>query len=1075
MQSNPSFRLVRTPPPVAEAPILDVDQQRVVDHDRGVLRVLAGPGTGKTTTLVESVVQRVRERGVAIDNLLLLTFSRRAAGQLRDRVTGRLQHTSTEPVARTFHSYAFGLVRQAAVQYGDPPPRLLSGSEQDVTLRELLAGRLADGTDAWPAGLAAAIRTQAFTDELRELLMRAIERDVSPELLAALGARHHRPDWTVAADVLREYLEVTSLKAPGAFDAAELIQRAAGELRDNPQLLQAERAKRRRIFVDEYQDSDPAQVELLKLIAAGADELVLIGDPDQAIYAFRGAEQAAMADIDLHFGSLAGTVRAEHRGQLEFSAPVETVSLPVCRRSGPVLLAASRRIAGRLTGPAQHRRLTAAAGLPPGSVTVAVFGSASHEAAYLASALRRAHATGNVPWSEMAVLVRSAGPAADTLRRGLIAADVPVGQSVQGPLADDPVVAQLLDLLRCVADPASLGADDAEALLLGMVGRADPLQVMRMRRHLRLVPDGVLTLASLLTEPAALAWLPESSRAPAQRLRTVIEAGVAAAAAGGMAEDVLWAVWQATELSGRLNRRSLSGRSDGARADRALDSVLALFAEAAKVTDRTPGGGIAQLHEWISLLQITDAEIGQRRSTADEVSILTAHASKGLQWQVVCVAGVQDGNWPNLRRRGSLLGADLLVDVLAERPAVASGLLGERLAEERRLFYVAVTRASRQLLVTAVDSEEGQPSRFVDELDPLPDTVVARPVTTGSRRFVLPGLVAELRGALLEPATGPQTQPGSGEQTQPGSGEQTQPGSGGVRLAAAEQLARLAAAGVPGAHPDDWWGRLALSTTAPIRHPSAGPVPVRPSKFEAYTDCELRALLTELGATDATDAVAASLGTLVHSVAEQAPAGATVEQLSELLEAGWAQLDFGAPWHARNERARAQRMLTELASWLTESRSRLSLVAKEAPFAVTVGDARLSGKVDRLERDEQDRLVVIDFKTGKSKPADKDMPGHPQLAAYQVAITEGGFTDGEPAESGGARLVQLSAANSRGNTQSQPPLAEADDPAWVHAKLAEIALVLRGSTVTARPGKSCDRCPVRGNCPAQDDGRQVTE
>jgi superfamily I DNA/RNA helicase len=786
VRSDPTFRLVRPHLPALAAPELDVDQRRVLEHGRGVLRVLAGPGTGKTTTLVESVVDRVIRRGVPIENILLLTFSRRAAGQLRDQVTARLQRTISEPVARTFHSYAFGLVRRAAVLAGDPPPRLLSGSEQDITLRELLAGRLADRVDSWPVELSAAVHTQAFTEELRNLLMRAIERDVSPPELAALGKKHHRPDWVVAADILQEYLEVTALKAPGAFDAAELIQRANTELRNNRELLAAERRQRRRIFVDEYQDTDPAQLELLKLIAAGADELVLIGDPDQAIYSFRGAEQSAMADIDLHFGSLTGTVaRApEPAGQLELSLPVATVSLSLCRRSGPVLLAASRRIAARLSGPVQHRALVAAPDLSPGTVDVAVFGSASHEAAHIASVLRRAHIEDQVPWAEMAVLVRAVGPAADSLRRGLVAAGVPVGQSVRGPLADEPVVAQLLELLRCIATPAAVQPEAAEALLLGAIGRADPLQILRMRRHLRRGPAGPLTLAELLIEPGAVALVPAAVRPPVERLRAVIRAGEAAAEVpGSSAEDVLWAVWQASGLSARLNSRSLAGGPDGARADRALDAVLALFTEAAKLSDRTPGGGVSQLRDWVSQLQITDTAAGQRSAVTDEVSILTAHASKGLQWQVVCVAGVQDGGWPNLRQRGSLLGSDLLVDVLAHRARVSSGLLAERLTEERRLFYVAITRASRALLVTALDSDDAQPSRFVEELDPLPETVEVRPVSTASRKFLLPGLVAELRGVLVDP--------NSGEDE---------------LAAAAEQLARLAEAGVSGAHPRDWWG-----------------------------------------------------------------------------------------------------------------------------------------------------------------------------------------------------------------------------------------------------------------------------
>ena len=1056
MQLNPTFRLDRGRVAAPAVPVLDAAQREIVDHDRGVLRVLAGPGTGKTTTLVEAVVDRVRERRVPVENVLLLTFSRRAAGQLRDRVTGRLQTIVHEPVARTFHSYAFGLVRQAAVLAGDPPPRLLSGSEQDVTLRELLAGRLTDHSDAWPPALAAAAQTQAFGDELRELLMRAIERDIWPDDLAALGKRHNRPEWVVAADVLNQYLEVTSLKAPGAFDAAELIQRAVAELRHNPALLQAERARRRRIFVDEYQDTDPAQIELLKLVADGADELVLIGDPDQAIYSFRGAEQNAMADIELHFSSLDGVgVRAEPLGgQLELSIGIRTTSLTVCRRSGAALLAASRRIAQRLTGPAQHRLLRPAPGLDPGSVSAAIYGSASHEASAIASVLRRAHAESGVPWSEMAVLVRATGASADTLRRGLAAAGVPVGQSVQGALTDEPVVALLLQLLRCVTAPGSITEAEAEGLLVSLVGRADPLQVLRMRRHLRSVPGRQLGLAELLSEPGAIGWLPASIRTPVERLQVVIAAGTAAVAANSDAEDVLWAVWQATGLSTRLNRRSLatgsaSARADAARADRALDSVLALFAEAAKVTDRNPGGGAQQLYEWITQLQITDAETGRRRQVSDEVAILTAHASKGLQWQVVCVAGVQDGIWPNLSRSGSLLGADALVDVVSRRPAVANRSF-ERLTEERRLFYVAVTRASRQLVVTAVANSDTQPSRFLDEIDPLPETVTDRPTDTDTRRFALAALVAELRAALSSDDTPP-----------------------ALTEVAAEQLALLAAAGVAGAHPSQWWGRAPLSADSPIRDPARGPVPIRPSKFEAYTDCQLRALLTELGATDATDETAASLGTLVHAVAEQAPDGASVEQLTELLDAGWAALDFGAPWHGVNERARAEQMLRTLAAWLQASRAQLTLVAKEAPFDVTIGDARLSGTVDRLERDEGGRLVVIDYKTGKKAPTKNELVEHAQLAAYQLAVSEGGFTDGQQVPSGGAQLVQL-AAKTAGGVQRQQPLADYPEPDWVHVKLAEIAQVLRGNTVTATPGKSCDRCLVRSSCPAQDDGRQVT-
>jgi superfamily I DNA/RNA helicase/RecB family exonuclease len=1029
-----TFRLVRPVLQPPGAPVLDASQRQVVEHTGGVLRVLAGPGTGKTTTLVEAAVERIEKRGVPVDELLLLTFSRAAAGELRDRVTARLQRTISEPVARTFHSYAFGLLRQSAVLRGEPAPRLLSSSEQDVTLRELLAGRLSDAQSDWPDELAAAVRTRAFVDELSDLLMRAVERDVQPETLRTIGALQARPDWIAAAGVLAEYLAVTSLQAPGAFDAPELIQRAIAELRARPDLLAAERRKRRRVFVDEYQDTDPAQTELLRLIAAGADELIVVGDPDQSIYGFRGADPYAMSSVD---------------GRLVRGAELRTVSLSTSRRAGPALLAATRRVALRLPGPVAHRVLRAAPGLPDGGVTVALFSSASQEAAYLATALRRSHFADGVPWSHMAVLTRNAGAALDTLRRGLAVAGVPVGRAMRGALTDEPIVAQLLGLLQAVVRPGSVSADLAESLLTGPVGGADPLQITRMHRYLRRLPEGAAPVTALLTEPAAVAFLPPTLRRPAERVGLVIAAGQDAVAAGGSAEDVLWSVWQATGLAGRLERRSLAGGPDGARADRDLDAVLALFAEAATVSDRLPGGDVVQLYAWITQLQIADAAATPVAQSVDSVTIMTAHASKGLEWQVVCLAGVQDGVWPNLRQRGSLLGSDLLVDVIAERPAVSSGVLAERLNEERRLFYVAATRASRRLVVTAVDSEDLQPSRFLDEVDPSESI---RPVVAVPRRFVLPGVVAELRAVVVDEAA-----------------------AGPDRAAAGAELARLAAAGVPGAHPDDWWGLAGPSTEQPIRDPALGPVPVRPSKFEAYLDCELRALFSELGATDATDEVAASLGTLVHSVAQQAGDNADVGQLQALLEQGWNRLEFSAPWQRDGEFVRATEMLRKLGAWLSASRDDLSLVATEQSFTVDVGDARLTGKVDRLERDAAGRLVVIDLKTGRSKPTAEKVAEHAQLGAYQLAVEAGAFGQlGERPESGGARLVQLG-ASSGSVEQLQLPMADSAEPEWVRLELARIAAVLRGNRVTATVGAACANCRVKLSCPAQDAGRQVTQ
>lgn len=1026
--TEPAYRLVRPAvPPAAAVPALDAAQRAVVEHRGGPLLVLAGPGTGKTTTLVETVVARVAA-GVPLEHILMVTFSRRAANEMRDRVAARLGRTVREPVARTLHSYAFGLLRLAnrRSQGGDdplPPPRLLTGAEQDVIVRDLLAGR---GEAAWPPELRPAFATSAFAGELRDLVLRAVERGLVGDDLADLGRRQRRADWVAAGEFLTEYEHVTALAKPGAYDPAELIRSALNALHADPELLAAERARRRHVFVDEYQDTDPAQAELLQLLTAGADELVLVGDPDQSIYAFRGADESAMREVDLRFG----------RG-----AEVPVVALDVSRRSGADLVAAGRRVAARLPGRAEHRTLRTDVA-EPGGVEVALFASSSAEANHVAGVLRRAHLDG-LPWSRMAVLVRSTTAVLGTLRRALLTAGVPV--AVRGddlPLAEQPAVAMLLDLLRCALRPDLVDENVAERLLLGPVGRADVVSLQRLRRAItRLISPGEQPrLAPALLDEREARLLPDSVRWPVTRVQATLAAGIAAARSGASAEDVLWALWDTTGLARRWAAQSAAGGHGAAAADRDLDAVLALFDAAARFTDRLPRAGVAQFVDHVAAQQVPGDGYSGAGESVEAVTILTAHAAKGLEWDLVCVAGVQEGRWPDLRVRGSLLGTDALVDVLAGVAPAGTGSAATRLAEERRLFYVAVTRARSRLLVTAVRGEDEQPSRFLDELDPIEGE---RPVAEPQRPAHLSGLVAYLRAVVCDAGR-----------------------PAGERNAAAGELARLADADVGGADPAQWWGLAPLSDTGPVADPDR-PVPVSPSRIDSFLRCELRTLLQDLGAKDGQQ-LSASLGTLVHEVAAEAPADADLDALQQMVDDRWRALDFGAAWFGVNERARAGEILARLVDWLRTSRESLDLVGIEQAFRVEIGDAVLTGRVDRVERAADGGLVVVDLKTGKGKVRADELPQHPQLGAYQLAVDEGGFGAGE--RPSGAVLVQL-AAKGKEPEQWQPPLA--GEREWIEDAVARVAARLRGSEFTAQVNTYCGNCDLQKVCPLQN-GRQVT-
>ncbi len=251
------------------------------------------------------------------------------------------------------------------------------------------------------------------------------------------------------------------------------------------------------------------------------------------------------------------------------------------------------------------------------------------------------------------------------------------------------------------------------------------------------------------------------------------------------------------------------------------------------------------------------------------------------------------------------------------------------------------------------------------------------------------------------------------------------------------------------------------------------PVRISPSRIDSFLICELRDVLRGLGARDG-DQISASLGTLVHEVASTAPPDADLDEFERLLDEGWHKLDFGAAWLAVNERARAREMLERLVVWLRRTREQLTLVAVEESFQVAAGDVELVGRVDRVERDSDGRLVIIDLKTGKSKPRAEDLPHLPQLGAYQLAVSLGGFAEGDVP--GGARLVQLAASGvaQSGGEQAQGPIAEADDPQWIGEVVETMARRLRGHEFTAMVGSHCKMCDVLASCPLVPGGQQVT-
>ena len=1072
------------------APVLAADQLAAVDvpHGSGPVLIPGAPGTGKSTVLVEAAVRRAQRDGIDPERMLILAPGRLAADTLRDRFTARLDRSLSTTPARTWASYAFDLIRRAKAEGILPlprPPKLLSGPEQDLIIKELLEGHAQPGLELpWPEDLGAALQTRGFRQEVRQLFDRIIESGRTAEDLVVLARRCHRPDWVAAAALYAEYRDVLDLRMPESFDPAGIITAARQIFQDEPDFLAAERDRLQLVLVDDMQEANPAVFELLADIAAGKEALIT-SSPDTVVQGFRGARPDLVAELPRLLAPAGGTV---------LERPLWTA-----HRHTPAVADAWLSVAGRISsraGGQSARRLEQpqGQGSAGGTVEAHLLPSPVHELRYVAQRILEAQLNDGRELGDIAVIVRNGGQLSQ-LQRYLAGQGIPVRIPVaESAVRDEVAVRPLLDAYAVALDPAVLTPEAAVALLTSRIGGSTAIELRRLRQSLRreeILGGGGRTsdvlLVEALLEPGALATLGIEGHS-ARRIARMIQAGRdAAQAPGGNAETVLWALWNSTGLAARWTEAALAGGSAGARADRDLDAMMALFHTAERFVDQLPGSGPEQFLEYLLSQELPMDTLAARAQLEDAVELMTPASAAGREWPVVIVPGLQEGVWPNTRLRGELLGSTLFADAVEHGVEYALQLdplsrLREIRYDELRSFSTAVSRAQESLICTAVSSEDEQPSSFLDYVAPLGPDQDRRGFTPVERPLTLRALVAELRQYAQLDAGTPEA------------------------LEASAVLGALAAAEppVPGAHPASWWGLAALSSEEPVV-PPGGTVYVSPSKVETVQKSPLDWFVQAAGGEAATD-FARSLGTLVHAIAQDLPDASGSEYVAELVRR-WPALGMKDNWEGKLDFQRAETMVRKLAQYVLVMRSEgRSLVGVEVDFEVKLPDilapagstgaetgadadgdswparpAVLRGQVDRLEIDAEGRLVVVDLKTGKRQPGKADLERHPQLGAYQAAVLGGGFAgpdDGPPPLPGGAVLAQLGTTTKSPGIQAQAPLDPAEN--WALDMVGDAARVMSGSTFEARHdpskgGHGGHGCRLPEVCPLCLRGKQVTE
>ena len=996
--------------PVVEKKLQFSDAQITAIKHRGrPLIITGGPGSGKTTVLIEAAIARIKE-GQDPNSILVLTFGRERASEIRDAIALRTSQTMLEPLARTFHALAFSILKSESHN-----PILLSGPEQESWIRQLV-----DGVE-WPKELQPALHTRGFVRELRDLMLRATERGWTFQDLEKNGQKYQEEFWVAASKFWKSYVGTLILvdadhgEPKERLDSAELVWRAAQATNN------AFRNQFKTILVDEFQESDKAQRALLKNIAIA--DLVIALDPYSTVGRFRGADPDGLTE------ALAPYLESG-----------DSIQLLENFRSSSAVHLFLEKVAGEFP---KAPDIQSSRGEIAGSVMAECFVDGANEAAFIADKLQRAHLQSGLNWSDMAVIFRS--PAQNgAVRSALMRYGIPVAGELQ-VLAENASIAPFL-LLAEAAITGNIDLSTAEQLLLSEFGGADSISFRRMRRELVTKYSGKTGLSGseLICKAITDGQFEIESGAALIRLHELFTtAERTAKKKSSQPEDLLWAIWSNAKtsdnelVSDAWRNRALKGGVRGANADRDLDAMLQLFESARRFGQRFKYANLGQFFKDIRKSEIAGDVITAKGQRPDVVELLTPFSAKGREWKLVVVAGVQEGIWPNLRIRGSLLGSERLAerDRNPDLAAIELELVAKAAVaiDELRLFYAAISRASQDLIITAVDREEDQPSTYFDLAYEFcnPDLPIEakRNILKAENLLSTAHVVSKLRTQVINQ--------GSKE--------------------AAATLKALAASGIAGADPADWYGIKHISSDAPAIAADQD-VRISPSGVEKFDECQLRWFLETHGGQDG-NTTAQLIGIVIHKFAELAEKEDTnLAQQIELLEANWKLVDAETGWISRTSKGRAILMLKRFYQYREFIAQQRTFKESEATYKFNIGRALISCKIDRIETTLDGKLYVVDFKTGKGRITKNDALTDAQMQIYQYAVG---------ADTAGASLVYLDSENKKPETRDQMPI----DRKEVEARIEKTAVAMGGKRYLAIKNSNCQFCPVNTACPLQIEGR----
>lgn len=1007
-----------------------------------------------------------------------------------------------------------------------PAPVLLMGADEDAALEQLI------GQVSWSQPTEVT-QTRGFRAQIRNLFSRCGELGVDYQLLEQLGQAAKVQLWCEAAPLLKLWDSQSDISAANRamalkLDTARLQDRALyalehwyqADVTAPPQLPDL-------VVVDDYQDCTAATARLLHALAAlnlgqagrpggpagaGASgalgsagelsslgagdpsagrssQIVVLGNPDEAVETFRGGDPLMLASAARDFEAVALTLPQVHRGSHQIAALIELAVQQV-------------QVAGCIS---QRRPNYQHLVQNSQSVCFKVAPDDTVQVGAVAAHMRSLHLEQGLAWGQMAVIVRQSS-SVELIRQELRRGGVPLAPDTPALLLrSEPAAKALLDCARAALEQL-LGVpvvqeEAARALLLSPLVGFSAIELRRLRRILGESPEHlgtrVLTDTNLFDQLEAAPTL-----AAKAKVAQAINEALAKERSQGL-EALVWGAWQASGKAQYWRQLALDTEADSLlrqRADHDLDVVISLFKRLEVWSERNPSASGLQFLDELEAQQVASDSVAPLGARPQGVSVLTVAACAGRQWEFVAVLGIDDGVWPNLRLRDSLTQTGLLTDIVSQRiadsvnlasltagsdPQALAQARAQICSDEMRLLVAAMSRANSQLWLGAVNGGEQGPSSFFNYLSRQSGVPVEAIQPGGA--YTLRGLVATLRQQLMLDL-------------------KRNDGAGASQIAAL--LAALAQRGVPGADPRSWLGIAGASqllTELPAQLESqdqlgAGAARcavvalkqlqtqrlnqarqrgarLSPSDVENIETCPLRWYLQRHGGSPASSS-AQQIGALIHWLAQQGQEHRlNREQLLDLFYRERASLQLPGGWYGRQENQRVEKMVENLALYLANIpanmqvevecpvRAQVELEVDGAPLKI-----KISGRADRLEHTSQG-IDVIDFKTGASVDS-AGAQTNAQLATYRVALQACGKN-----VHGGALIMlgkenkkaQVDALTYPGSRELAPSDYLETGQGWDTDLISAAARDSLGPSYQARTGEHCRHCAYQDFCPALSD------